>query len=52
MRIVGGKYAGRNLTSPNDYRVRPTAELVRVGLLKIGSIVEDPFGMRIGQRVD
>ena len=22
MRIVGGKYAGRNLTSPNDFRVR------------------------------
>ena len=35
MRIVGGKFAGRNLTSPNDYRVRPTAELVRVGLLKM-----------------
>jgi 16S rRNA (guanine966-N2)-methyltransferase len=35
MRIVGGKYAGRNLTSPNDFRVRPTAEEVRVGLLKM-----------------
>jgi 16S rRNA (guanine966-N2)-methyltransferase len=35
MRIVGGKYAGRNLTSPNDFRVRPTAELVRVGLLNM-----------------
>ncbi|MBL0172159.1 MAG: RsmD family RNA methyltransferase [Gemmatimonadaceae bacterium] len=35
MRIVGGKFAGRNLTSPSDYRVRPTAELVRVGLLKM-----------------
>lgn len=29
MRIVGGKLAGRDLTSPNDFRVRPTAELVR-----------------------
>ncbi len=35
MRIVGGKFAGRNLTSPNDARVRPTAEHVRVGLLKM-----------------
>jgi len=35
MRIVGGKFAGRNLTSPNDFRVRPTAEEVRVGLLKM-----------------
>lgn len=33
MRIVAGKFAGRTLTSPNDFRVRPTAEHVRVGLL-------------------
>src|SRR5436190_15255256 len=33
MRIVGGKFAGRNLTSPNDVRVRPTGELVRVAML-------------------
>lgn len=33
MRIVGGKYAGRDLTSPNDFRVRPTAERVRAFLL-------------------
>lgn len=35
MRIVGGKYAGRDLTSPNDFRVRPTAEHVRAALLDI-----------------
>lgn len=35
MRIVGGKHAGRHLTSPNDFRVRPTAEHVRVALLKL-----------------
>ena len=35
MRIVGGKFAGRSLTSPNDFRVRPTAEHVRVGLLNM-----------------
>ena len=35
MRIVGGKYAGRDLTSPNDFRVRPTAEHVRAGLLDL-----------------
>jgi 16S rRNA (guanine966-N2)-methyltransferase len=29
MRIVGGKWAGRHLTSPADRRVRPTAEYVR-----------------------
>lgn len=29
MRIVGGKWAGRHLTSPSDRRVRPTAEAVR-----------------------
>jgi len=33
MRIVGGKFAGRTLTSPNDFRVRPTAEHVRAALL-------------------
>jgi 16S rRNA (guanine966-N2)-methyltransferase len=33
MRIVGGKYAGRDLTSPNDFRVRPTAEHVRAAIL-------------------
>ena len=33
MRIVAGKFAGRNLTSPNDFRVRPTAEHVRAATL-------------------
>lgn len=33
MRIVAGKFAGRNLTSPNDFRVRPTAEHVRSATL-------------------
>jgi 16S rRNA (guanine966-N2)-methyltransferase len=33
MRIVGGKFAGRDLTSPNDFRVRPTAEHVRAAAL-------------------
>jgi 16S rRNA (guanine966-N2)-methyltransferase len=32
---VGGKYSGRDLTSPNDFRVRPTAEHVRAGLLDL-----------------
>jgi len=34
MRIVGGKFAGRDLVSPNDFRVRPTAELVRAAMLE------------------
>ena len=33
MRIVGGRLAGRDLASPNDFRVRPTAETVRAELL-------------------
>lgn len=35
MRIVAGKFAGRNLTSPNDFRVRPTAETTRVEMMKL-----------------
>jgi 16S rRNA (guanine966-N2)-methyltransferase len=33
MRIVGGKFAGRDLTSPGHSRVRPTSEHVRAALL-------------------
>jgi len=32
VRIVGGSFAGRALTSPNDFRVRPTAEEVRAAV--------------------
>ena len=40
MRIVGGTFAGRDLTSPNDFRVRPTAEDVRARLLDaLGPVV-------------
>ncbi|HET7040085.1 MAG TPA: RsmD family RNA methyltransferase [Gemmatimonadales bacterium] len=35
MRIVGGEFAGRDLTSPQDWRVRPTAEHVRAALLDL-----------------
>jgi 16S rRNA (guanine966-N2)-methyltransferase len=35
MRIVRGKFAGRNLTSPGDSRVRPTAEPVRDAVMKM-----------------
>lgn len=35
MRIVGGKFAARDLVSPNDFRVRPTAEHVRAELLEL-----------------
>lgn len=42
MRIVGGKYAGRDLLSPADQRVRPTAELVRAGMLDmLGGDIKD-----------
>lgn len=33
MRIVGGKFAGRDLTSPGKTRVRPTSEHVRAAML-------------------
>jgi 16S rRNA (guanine966-N2)-methyltransferase len=33
MRIVAGKLAGRDLVSPQDRRVRPTAEHVRIAML-------------------
>ncbi|MEP6621557.1 MAG: RsmD family RNA methyltransferase [bacterium] len=45
MRIVGGKFAGRNLTSPSDARVRPTAELVRVAMLH--ALEADVKGARV-----
>jgi 16S rRNA (guanine966-N2)-methyltransferase len=35
LRIVGGKLAGRDLTSPADFRVRPTAEHVRAAVLDL-----------------
>lgn len=42
MRIVGGKFAGRDLTSPSDFRVRPTAEHVRAAWLDLlGADVKD-----------
>jgi len=42
VRIVAGKFAGRDLTSPNDFRVRPTAEHVRAELLDLlGADVRD-----------
>jgi 16S rRNA (guanine966-N2)-methyltransferase len=35
VRIVGGTFAGRDLVSPPDRRVRPTAEHVRAALLDL-----------------
>jgi len=35
LRIVGGKFAGRDLTSPAESRVRPTAEHVRAAILDV-----------------
>ena len=35
VRIVAGKFAGRDLMSPPDPRVRPTAEVVRAALLDL-----------------
>lgn len=45
MRIVGGALAGRELTAPNDFRVRPTAEPVRDTLLS--ALAADLPGARV-----
>ena len=45
MRIVGGQFAGRDLTSPTDRRVRPTAEHVRACLLD--ALEPDLAGARV-----
>lgn len=45
VRIVGGKFAGRDLASPRDFRVRPTAEHVRAGLLDL--LAADLPGARV-----
>ena len=45
MRIVGGRFAGRDLVSPNDFRVRPTAEPVRAALLE--ALAADVDGARV-----
>ncbi|MEP6572303.1 MAG: RsmD family RNA methyltransferase [Gemmatimonadota bacterium] len=45
MRIVAGTFAGRDLTSPNDQRVRPTAEHVRAAMLDM--LAPDLHGARI-----
>ena len=45
MRIVGGRFRGRDLTSPSDFRVRPTAEEVRAALLD--AIAGDIQGARV-----
>jgi 16S rRNA (guanine966-N2)-methyltransferase len=37
VRIVAGKHAGRDLVSPQDRRVRPTAEHVRAAMLDMVS---------------
>jgi 16S rRNA (guanine966-N2)-methyltransferase len=39
VRIVGGKFANRDIMSPSDFRVRPTAEHVRAALLDL--LVDD-----------
>ena len=45
MRIVAGKYAGQDLVSPADSRVRPTAEKVRAALLDL--LAPDLPGARV-----
>lgn len=41
MRIVKGRFAGRDLVSPNDSRVRPTAEHVRAAMLdELGPVLQ------------
>lgn len=35
MRIISGKYRGKKLNSPQDYRVRPTSDMVKEGVFNI-----------------
>jgi 16S rRNA (guanine966-N2)-methyltransferase len=45
VRIIAGKFKGRDLTSPADFRVRPTAEHVRGALLDL--LAEDLPGASV-----
>jgi 16S rRNA (guanine966-N2)-methyltransferase len=45
VRIVSGKWAGRDLTSPADWRVRPTAEHVRGAWLSL--LADELKGARV-----
>ncbi len=45
MRIVSGSFAGRDLVSPADQRVRPTAEPVRDALL--GALAAELAGAKV-----
>jgi 16S rRNA (guanine966-N2)-methyltransferase len=45
VRIVGGRFRGRDLVSPNDFRVRPTAEDVRAAVLD--ALAADVTGARV-----
>jgi 16S rRNA (guanine966-N2)-methyltransferase len=45
VRIVAGKFGGRDLVSPRDFRVRPTAEHVRVAMLDL--VADDLAGARV-----
>jgi 16S rRNA (guanine966-N2)-methyltransferase len=45
VRIVGGRLAGRDLLSPNDFRVRCTSEEVRAALLD--ALAADVKGARV-----
>ena len=45
MRILKGKFANRDLTSPADFRVRPTAEHVRSAMLD--QVSSDLAGARV-----
>ncbi|HXY20665.1 MAG TPA: RsmD family RNA methyltransferase [Gemmatimonadales bacterium] len=42
---MGGRFAGRDLVSPSDFRVRPTAEVVRAQLLD--ALAADIGGARV-----
>ena len=49
MRIVGGKFSGRNLATPSDQAIRPTTDRTRESLFNILASRKDHFwdGMRV-----
>lgn len=45
MRIIAGKYKGKNLFSPKGYTARPTSDMVRESIFNI--IQSDVYGARV-----
>ena len=47
MRIIGGKYRGRILTPPKNFRARPTTDFARESLFNILTVNYDTEGIKV-----